>query len=70
MIVHLNVLKIKSLLAATGLTASELSKQAGISRQSISTILGRGTCSLINAGRLAKALGVDIESIWQEEGQP
>lgn len=66
MIVHLDILTIKRLLAETGLTASALSKRSGISRQSISTILGRGTCSVSNAGKLAKALGVDVATIWKE----
>ena len=59
----LNVLAIKRLMANQQLTGVELSKRSGISRQSISTILARGSCSIINVGRLANALQVDIEAI-------
>lgn len=59
----LNVLAIKRLMANQQLTHVELSKRSGISRQSISVILARGSCSIINVGRLANALQVDIEAI-------
>ena len=59
----LNVLAIKRLMANQQLTNTELSKRSGISRQSISMILSRGSCSIINVGRLANALQVDIETI-------
>ena len=66
MIVHLDIITIKRLLAENSLTASALSTRSGISRQSVSTILGRGTCSVTNAGKLARALGVDVDTIWKE----
>ena len=59
----LNVLAIKRLMANQQLTNTELSKRSGLSRQSISVILARGSCSIINVGRLANALQVDIETI-------
>lgn len=65
-IMKLNVPAIKMLMANKQLTNTELSKLSGISRQSIATILGRGTCSVINAGRIAQALEVDITQIWAE----
>ena len=59
----LNVLAIKRLMANKQINNVELSKRSGISRQSISVILARGSCSIINVGRLANALQVDIEAI-------
>lgn len=55
--------KIRVLMARSGLTQSKLSEMSGISRQSISTILSRGSCSPKNAGKLAEALGVDVLAI-------
>lgn len=65
--IKLNVRAIVKLMATYGYTQAELGKRAGISRQSISAILGRGTCSYVNAGRIASALEVDIEEIWKED---
>lgn len=67
MILKLNIPAIKKLMAYKGLSNTALSNLTGISRQNISTILQRGTCSLKNGGLLAHALGADIEEIWKEE---
>lgn len=63
----LNVPIIKKMMANKRMTHAELGRLAGISRQSISIILTRGTCSLKNGGLIADALGVDVEEIWKEE---
>lgn len=55
--------EIKLIMARSLLTQQKLSDLSGLSRQSISTILCRGSCSVVNAGRLAAALGVDVEEI-------
>lgn len=60
-------LKINLLLAEQGLTQAALSSKCGVSRQSISTLLGRGTCSPVKLGKLANALGVDPREIIKEE---
>lgn len=62
----LNTTHIKAMLATRSMTQVALAEKAGISRQSISTILGRGTCSLPNAGKLARALEVDVTEIIKE----
>lgn len=59
----LNVKEIKAEMARQKLTASDLAKRACISRQSISAILKRGTCAIPNAGKIADALGIDVEKI-------
>lgn len=63
----LNVPAIKKLMAEKRMSITALAKLSGISRQSISTILARGTCSIVNAGIIADALGMEIEDIWEEE---
>lgn len=55
--------KIEILTAEQGLTNAALAAKCGISRQSVSTILRRGTCSPVNAGRLAQGLGVPVQDI-------
>lgn len=60
---NINTHKINALLANKGLTQTVLAEQTGISRQSICTILSRGTCFERNAGKIALALGVDVEEL-------
>lgn len=64
--VRLDVMKIVRLLAEQGLTKSELAARSGVSRQQISTIIGRGTCAPKTAGKLAAGLGVSVEEIMKE----
>ena len=59
--------KILLLLAQRGLTKAALAELAGIARQNISTILERGTCNPVTAGKLAKGLGVPVAEIVKED---
>lgn len=59
--------KINLLKAEQRLTNVALAERSGISRQSISTILLRGTCAPITAGKLARGLGVSVADIIREE---
>ena len=59
--------KIKLILAEQGITQSILAERCGISRQNVSAMLGRGTCSIATVGKLAKGLGVDVQEISKEE---
>ncbi len=59
--------KINLLKAEQRLTNVSLAERSGISRQSISTILLRGTCTPITAGKLARGLGVSVADIIREE---
>ena len=47
------------------MTRTALAEKAGISRQAVSAILRRGTCSAINAGKLANALGIQVEELME-----
>ena len=60
-------IKIKLLMAEQGINQSVLAERCEISRQNISTMLARGTCSIAKVGKLAKALGVDAREIVKEE---
>ena len=65
---NINAVKIETLLARNGLTKADLSRKCGISRQSISTIILRGTCEPKTAGKIAAGLGVQVEEIMKERG--
>ena len=65
---NINAVKIETLLARNGLTKADLSRKCGISRQSISTIIMRGTCEPKTAGKIAAGLGVQVEEIMKERG--
>lgn len=58
--------KIELLIARQGITKATLSKKCGISRQSISTIIRRGTCEPKTAGKIAAGLGIPVEHITEE----
>lgn len=62
----INGLAIKKAMAKKQLTSAELAERMGMSRQNLSAVLMRGTCSIINAGRIADALGVPFEEIVKE----
>lgn len=59
--------KINLLKAEQRLTNTALAERSGISRQNISTILLRGTCTPITAAKLAAGLGVPVAEIVREE---
>ncbi len=63
----LNTQKIELLLLEQNLTKTALAAKSGISRQNISTILGRGTCEPRTAAKLAKGLNVDASEIIEIE---
>ncbi len=63
----LNVFVIKKHMARNQLTGTMLAKLAGISRQSLSDILSKGSCSTVNVGRIASALGVPVDEIVKED---
>ncbi len=55
--------KISLVMAREKLTQAALAQKCGLTRQTICTILSRGTCSVINAGRIATGLRVDVAEI-------
>ena len=61
--------KMDIILAKKGITATECATLAGVSRQTITYVRRAGTCSPLTAGKVAKALGVDVEEIMEEVEQ-
>lgn len=59
--------KIEIIMAEHGITASELSGRSGLSRQSISIIKARGTCTPVSAGKIAAGLGVPVTALIAED---
>ncbi len=55
--------KIELLQARKRLSGTVFAERAGLSRQSLSTMKRRGTCSPISAAKLATGLGVDVSEI-------
>ena len=53
--------------ARARMSAAKLSEASGVSQQQISTIKTRGTCNPITAAKLARGLGVPLESILEKE---
>lgn len=58
---------INAYLAESGLTSTAFAAKAGIARQNFSTIKTRGTCSPQNAGKIARAMGIDVKELLLEE---
>lgn len=58
--------KIETILAERDMTKVMLSATSGITRQSISTILQRGTCEPRTAGKLASGLGVKVSELLED----
>lgn len=63
---NLDSVRIKILMAEQGLSQTALSKKCGISAQNISTIIRRGTCAPLTAGKLARGLDVPVADILKE----
>ena len=59
--------KISVILAEKEFTQTALAEKSGISRQSICTILARGTCSPVTAGKIAKGLGLAVTEVTKED---
>lgn len=66
MTVRLDTVAIKKAMAEKRLTSTALAKLCGMSRQNMSTIMTRGTCSHINAALIADALHMSVDEIWKE----
>lgn len=62
--------KIKLVIALTQkeMTQKQLAELSGLSRSTINGIKAGRSCTTETAGRIAKALGVDVVEILEEEG--
>lgn len=61
-------LKLELMQAKRGLNNTMLAERAGICRQNLSNIKGRGTCTPVSLQRLADALGCDPAELIEKEG--
>ena len=59
----INGQKIQTLQAALGISQGRLAEMSEVSRQTLSTLLARGSCRPETAGKIARALGVKPEEI-------
>ena len=66
----INIFSIETLMAEQGLTKKALAEKSGMSAQNVSTIIRRGTCEPVTAGKLAAGLGVPVADILRNEAQP
>lgn len=64
--VSIDLKNILARMATQRVSVSELARRTGMSRQATSAILKRGRCSIINAGKIAAALGFDVAEILKE----
>ena len=60
-------LQIKKIMADNGMTICKLAKLAGMQPANLGRIIRNGRCSIPSAGKIARALGVDLETIMEEE---
>lgn len=62
----INTQRAETRLAELGWTKKQLATVCGISAQNISTILRRGTCTPVTAGKLSLGLGVPVSELIEE----
>lgn len=55
-------------LARQGITQLDLAKRSNTTQQAISMILRRGSCEPRTAGKIARALNVDVDELIMKEG--
>lgn len=58
---------IEIMAARKGLRMGQLADKAGLSRQNLSMIKARGTCTALTACKIAAVLGVDVTEIIKED---
>ena len=61
---RLNRKTLQILVARQAIKTADL---AGLSQSTVTSIINGKTCTILSAGKLAKALGVDIEEIIEED---
>ena len=63
----INRVKLIAEMARQRVGVAELAEQAGISRVTLTAVRGGKSCSRNTAGHIARALGVTIEYLTEEE---
>ena len=67
MTVNLDSRCVVRLMAEKAMTTAALSRTIGMKPQNLGQIIKRGTCSHINASRIASALGVAFDVVTSSE---
>lgn len=58
--------KLDLLQAEQGLNCGQVAEKAGMNRQNFSTVRTRGTCTAVTLGKIARALGVPVETLLED----
>ena len=61
------MLKIRQIRLEKGLSVPQLVELSGVSRRTIQELEKRGGCSIETAAKLAKALGVTLNDVWEDD---
>lgn len=64
---RINTAKIYAVMAERNLSVTDMAAKAGISRQTLSTILPRKTCNTTTLGKIARALEIEAEQLIAQE---
>lgn len=59
--------KIQYLMAGKKMTMTSLAAASGMSRQQLSVIVAKETCTPVSAGKIAEGLGVPVTEIVKED---
>lgn len=61
------MLKIRQIRIEQNMSVPQLSESSGVSRRTIQDLEKRGGCSIETAAKLAKALGVTLNDLWEDD---
>lgn len=61
------MLKIKEIRLEKGISVPKLAEMSGVSRRTIQDLEKRGDCMLSTAAKLASAMDVSLNDIWEDE---
>ena len=67
---RINTDKIRLIAAQQGLNLGKLAEKAGVSRQTLSTTMTRGTCRTETVVKIYDALGLDPGELLHKEAHP
>lgn len=59
------MLKLKQIRLSMGVSASKLSRDSGVPLRTIQDIERRGDCMVSNLSKLATALGLTLNDLWE-----
>ena len=61
------MLKVKQIRLEKGLSVPQLAERSGIPRRTIQDIEKRGDCMVSNLAKLAEALNVSLDALWESD---